>query len=361
VTASTPLVRAVAQDTEHFRPQDFDLASGARTTAFVLVPLLIGLAVGSPDGGVIAALGTLNLFMVDAPGTPTTRPGILAGSVLANSVAFAAGTILSASPAVLEVPLVGVGVLICLLVGARGGRTQMGLIAAVLLVIAVGLPGGTATAAGVRWLLVVAGSAWGLLGLMLCRWVPEVTAWSPAIAPTPPPKYPGEGLARLGFPVIVSGAVSAALFLGLHLGLARDFWIMLTVLVALRPDLTSTFSFAVARILGTVVGASLAYVITLEVASVPILLVVLAAAVTLTFATRTVNYVFYASSLTLFVILLLNLAFSGGPSLALLRVIDTLLGGALAVTAGGVLWALYSPALRRSRTGGRRGSRGAGS
>ncbi len=352
MSTPTPLVRAIAEDTRHFRPQELDLASGVRTAAFVLVPLLVGLAVGSPEGGVIGTLATLNLFMVDAPGAPTTRPRLLAAAVLANAVAFSAGTVVSVAPELVAVPLLGAGVLVCLLVGARGGRAQLGLIAAVLLVIAVGLPGGSASAAGIRLGLVVAGSVWGLLGAMVPRWFPRWRAWSPAIVPPSPPRYPGAGLSWLGFPVVVAATVSFALFLGLRLGLVRDFWVMLTVLVALRPDLAHTFSFAVARILGTVLGASIAYAITTEISSLAVLLVLLAVSATVMFATRTVNYVIFASALTVFVILLLNLTFSGGPSLALLRVFDTVLGGTLAVAAGVLLWWLYAPPRRRPEAEG---------
>jgi len=340
VDASTPLVRTVAQDSRRFRWAEFDLPTGARAALFTIVPLLVGYAAGQVEAGVLATLGALNLFMAQHPGRAGDPPRWLVVAAFANAGAFGLGTLIDTAPYGVEVYLVGLLVWAFLAAGTSPGKSQIALIAAVMLVVPVGLPGGTALDAGPRALYVLLGGSWGLLGALLPRWVPRLRTWTRSVTlPPPPPIH--HGIRRAVFPGIVAATVAVGFYVGLRLDLVRDFWVMLTILVALRPDLAATFSTATMRILGTIAGAAIAYGLTVSVPEVPVLVVLLAVSATLTFATRTVNYIFYATSLTVFVIVLLELSFAGGPGVAVVRVVDTLIGGALALATGALLWVLY--------------------
>ena len=312
-----------------------DLRSGLRCALFVIVPLAIGFALGQIVGGVIATLGAVNLLLVDSPlGQPTTRVRTLAVALVANALAFGLGTVVTWLPQLSETILIGTIVAAILYVATRLGAPGAGTTVAILFVVPIGLPGGGLDDAALRTGLILAGGGCALIGAMLPRWWPGLAS-TPRGPPRPIPVL--DAAACLPYAVAVGATVALGFVVAHQLDLGRDFWVMLTVLVALRPDLAGTFSLATQRIAGTIAGAAIAYGITVSTSSFPILLATLAFATALTFATRTMNYVVFATALTVFVICLLNLAYSGGPTLALDRIEDTVLGGALAVATGAVL------------------------
>jgi hypothetical protein len=349
VSAPPGLERSISDGTLRFRWDELDLATGARAAVFILTPLLIGFAIGEVLYGVIAALGTLNLLNIDAAGRPTSGARFLLLGVGTNALAFGGGTIVGGLPEVDSVLAVAPAVLACLLLGRALHRYPVGLMAAVMFVVGVGLPGGTIGHAEDRTLLVIAGGLLGFLCAALPRWIPRIASWSPVVPAGPAEHVPGAGWRWIGFPLILAGTVAAGHWVGYELFLVRDFWVMLTVLVALHPDLTVTFTTSVLRVIGTIAGAAIAYLVTTTTSDFFVLLPILAASAALTFATRTVNYPLYATAITLFIIVLLNISFFGGPELALVRIYDTILGGALAMVAGVVLWVLYAPRIRFAR------------
>jgi uncharacterized membrane protein YccC len=346
VSDSAPLGARLRADFSHARWKETDLPGGLRTGLFTLVPLLIGFALGSPISGVIATLGALNVFNVDLMGGPKGPARLLAFSVVANSLAFGAGTLVGLVPEPGIVPLIALGTFLPLLAGLRAHGGQVGLIAAVVFVIAVGLGGATAAEAPARALLIGAGGAWALFGAMIPRWWPRLRAVSPPRPPLLPHEYPGKGLGRVAFPAVVAATTAIGFFVGARLEVVRDFWVMLTILLALQPQLAATFEFGVLRIAGTIAGAAIAYTITVSLTDGWVLGEILALAAILMYATRTVNYIVYATALTVFVIVLLNFVVAGGSTLALVRVVDTALGGGLALVAGALLWVAYRPSPR---------------
>jgi uncharacterized membrane protein YccC len=141
---------------------------------------------------------------------------------------------------------------------------------------------------------------------------------------------------------IVLGAATLAAHV---LPLERGYWVALTAALVLRNDFGSTFTRGVARMLGTLAGAVVASSIALLVRPYPATLLVLA--VFFAFAGYVVfnaNYALFTLAITGYVIFLL--ALGGLPEGVALsdRVVETLIGGTLALAAY-ALWPTWERAL----------------
>ncbi|HYZ54654.1 MAG TPA: FUSC family protein [Streptosporangiaceae bacterium] len=115
-------------------------------------------------------------------------------------------------------------------------------------------------------------------------------------------------------------------------GLPHGYWIVLTILIVLRPDYTSTIYRSVQRAAGTVIGAGLG-VATALLLHVGTAAVVAAVGVTMTiaYAVFAANYLLYAVFLTDFVVILLALIGQTAEQTAVTRLVGTAVGGALAL------------------------------
>ena len=132
----------------------------------------------------------------------------------------------------------------------------------------------------------------------------------------------------------LSATLAVATALSGLLPSAHRYWLPLTALVVLKPDFRSTFSRGLGRILGTLVGAALASGIAATLRPGPLvlaLLVVLAAWAGYTFLFA--NYALFGLSVTAFVVFLLSFAGLPAQSAVPDRVLATVLGGALALSA----------------------------
>ena len=128
---------------------------------------------------------------------------------------------------------------------------------------------------------------------------------------------------------------------------SRGYWIALTAALVLRPDLQGTLVRGVARIAGTLVGAVVAMLAVTASHGNPIAQsAAIVAAAAVCYLTLIPNYALFSTAMTIFVIVSLDLLGAGGHTTVANRVIDTLIGGALAI-AGYV--AFPSWALRRTR------------
>src|SRR6201996_7718542 len=121
-------------------------------------------------------------------------------------------------------------------------------------------------------------------------------------------------------------------------GLPHSYWIVLTILIVLRPDYASTIYRGVQRAGGTVVGAGLGLATALLLHAGPAVLVA-ATGVTMTaaYAVFAVNYLLYAVFLTDFVVILLALLGDTAEQTVEARLIGTGIGAALALI-GYLVW-----------------------
>jgi uncharacterized membrane protein YccC len=98
-----------------------------------------------------------------------------------------------------------------------------------------------------------------------------------------------------------------------------------------RPSIGPVITYTVTLVIGTIVGAAIAAAITLEIGSryaLGGLLFVFAFAM---FSSRLVNPVLFQMFLTSFIFILLNLIYPGQWTLAEVRIIDIVIGGAIAI------------------------------
>lgn len=127
----------------------------------------------------------------------------------------------------------------------------------------------------------------------------------------------------------------------------RGYWIPLTAALVLRPDLHSTFVRGFARIAGTLTGAVLAMLAVIVTRGEAIWesagIVISAGA---SYLLLVPNYALFSTAITVFVILALDLLGVTGKATLQDRVLDTLLGGSLAMLG---YVALPSWAYRRTR------------
>ncbi len=326
--------------------KDLNLTMGLVAGIVIIAPLLAGNGAGSIAGGVFASLGALNLLMAIAARPPVARFPPLAAAALSNAGALALGTIIGTTGWV-EVPLVALGIGIILVSASGAGFDSIGLVTAVMLAVGVGIPGGSGLEALERLVLALLGGFWAILGLAIARPIllrrGHFEAREDPRRPTtpPPPSTPVPmpvSRVHVRYAILVAGTTAVGLAISLALGLPRDYWVMLTVLVSLRASIATTFSASFLRILGTIGGAGVALGLTLFIVNPWILGVFLFLFAMALFATRWVNYGIYTLFLTPFVILLLNLVYPGSWQFAFVRVFDTVLGGGLAITVATLWW-----------------------
>lgn len=137
---------------------------------------------------------------------------------------------------------------------------------------------------------------------------------------------------RLG----VTAAVAVAIYS--IFGFREGHWVSLTVVVILKPYSGATFQRGLQRILGTVVGGILAAILAAMIHSPLIMALLLFPLTVATLALQLINYGLFVLFLTPLVILMDNILHPGNWLLAIVRIENTALAGALALIGGYLLW-----------------------
>ena len=136
----------------------------------------------------------------------------------------------------------------------------------------------------------------------------------------------------------VSVLMAIAQFLAGHDPIANGYWIPLTVWIVLQPDYGSTMAKGVQRLVGTVIGALLAFLIVDLFYGNDVMLACLAVFTSFGIATFVrINYTYAVVFITPTVILMLSLV-GGGENLWWVRIANTLVGALLAFVGGYLLW-----------------------
>jgi len=118
-----------------------------------------------------------------------------------------------------------------------------------------------------------------------------------------------------------------------HFGFANGYWIPMTALLVLRPGLSDTANRAIARTIGTLVGAILASFALAHLApSPPTLAVLILFFAWLAYSLNSVNYGLFTLCLTAYIVCLLALASIPGNVVAYHRAISTVIGGSLSLS-----------------------------
>ncbi|NGP89778.1 FUSC family protein [Fodinibius halophilus] len=122
------------------------------------------------------------------------------------------------------------------------------------------------------------------------------------------------------------------------LGLQNAYWVLLTILVVMKPGYGVTSKRFFQRIAGTLIGAIIAYGLYLLDPSHAASLAIFGISLTLAFTYVVRNYVVASSFFTIFVIFMYSFLNREIPSMVVFRVVDTIIGATLVIGAVHYLW-----------------------
>lgn len=169
------------------------------------------------------------------------------------------------------------------------------------------------------------------------RWWLESTAAAERVLATLRANFTLDSVVtRHALRLATTATVGLAIGLGAHL--VKGYWITLTIAVVLRPFAAATLDRAVLRVAGTVLGAALTAVLVSQVTGRLPLIVAMFVLAALAFSLTPLNYGLGVVFLTPLIITLISLSDPGGWTLAGHRIVNTLIGGALALVGGYLLW-----------------------
>jgi uncharacterized membrane protein YccC len=140
---------------------------------------------------------------------------------------------------------------------------------------------------------------------------------------------------RLGAATAIATAIAEAVHL------PRGYWVVVTVLVVLKPNFGGTIERVIQRIGGTIVGGVIAMLITIFIPNETMLFLCVALLAFISFSIRSFGYGFFTLVLTPLFMVLLDLANPGDWKVSLFRILDTLVGGILALVGGYTLFPIW--------------------
>jgi uncharacterized membrane protein YccC len=123
--------------------------------------------------------------------------------------------------------------------------------------------------------------------------------------------------------------------------LPRGYWAVVTVLVVLKPNFGGTIERVIQRIVGTLIGGVIAMLISIYIRDETILFLCVALLAFISFAIRSFGYGFFTLVLTPLFMVLLDLVNPGDWKVSLSRILDTLVGGGLALIGGYTLFPIW--------------------
>ncbi|MEH1885355.1 FUSC family protein [Nostoc sp.] len=132
--------------------------------------------------------------------------------------------------------------------------------------------------------------------------------------------------------------VTFAELLASILPLPRGYWITLTALVALKPNFGGTSETTVQRVIGTIFGGIIGITLVLLLKNTLAIAVCFLFLVFVAMSVRSLSYSIFIILLTPAIILLLNLISGGGWEVGVLRIVDSLFGGVLALLGSYLLF-----------------------
>jgi len=302
--------------------------------AWIALPLGFGLPIGQLGPAVLASIGALNVLLILMTTQRERRWRVLGPAALLNALAFTVGAALGTGPLLLAVPLSGLAIVVIEVVSYRAALPEVMIVVSACFVIGLGLPTNGPPSFPDVFGFFLLGGLWALVLVPVAAW------WSDR-RPTsfPPPDSVGDSLSgavtrtRWVSATVTGIAISVGLLIGYLLKLPRDYWVLLTIVVVMRSSLTATLERMGSRISGTILGAGVGGMVTVLFLPSWISVLLLVGFMATALAFQRANYLLYALFLTPFVVVLLNLLAPAGVTIAIDRVIDTLIGGLTGTSA----------------------------
>jgi len=310
----------------------FNLTVGLRAAAFVIVPIIVGFATQQP-ALLFASLGTVFLTFTERF-IPTMPSRMLLLVCCTEAAAFGVGTLTATTGHLLSPLLLGIGVFVALFAWSYTKWAAVGMFTAIVFAVGVGLPGYSIQSVGLRTFFSLIGTLWAMLGIEIHRFV--ISHRIQLSGPVSTVAAIGEKqsmprLETLRSALLIGIASALGYAIGLVLGLPRDFWIVITIIFAVRPNPNLTITFVSMMVMGTIAGSVIAAVITLETSNHYLLLALLFSFVAVLLAVIGVNVILIQIFLVPFIIILLSIYYPGQWYISLFRILDVAIGGAIAV------------------------------
>lgn len=349
---NTSWVNRFFKDIRHIQKSSFSLTVGLRAAAFVIVPIIIGFVIQQPAAFSLVALGATFLTSTEKL-IPTIPSRILLLACFIEAASLGLGTLAATTNHLFSPILLGIAVFAALAAWSYTKWVAVGMFAAIIFAVGVGLPGSSIQSAGQRTLFSLIGTLWALLGVEVHRFALshrriQLSGSESAARSEQQPSPPlSPRLSVLRSPVAIGIASALGYTVGLVLGLPRDFWIVVTIIVTIRPTSpTLTVTFTSMMIIGTIAGALIAAAITLEASNNHyLLLALLFSFAVVVFATVGVNTILTQIFLVPFIIIILNIYYPGQWYLPFIRILNIAIGGAIAIVMVYLLSALTNSRL----------------
>ena len=319
----------------------FSITTGFRAAAFAIAPIIAGFALHQP-ALLFATLGAI--FLTNTEKAFYTIPSrILLVACFTEAASFGLGTLVATTSHLLSPILLGITIFAILIAWASTKWAAVGTFTAIIFAVGAGLPGYSIQSAGMRTLFSLIGMLWALLGIEIQRFAVShrIQQQSQLESTASEQKLPTPRLATLRSALMIGIASAIGYTIGLVLGLPRDFWAVVTIIVAIRPSPSLTISLTSMMVFGTIIGALIAAVTTVENSNPYLRLVLLFSFAVMLYATMRVNVILTQIFLVPFIIILLNIYYPGEWYLSFIRILDVAIGGAIAVTMV-YLWSALS-------------------
>jgi uncharacterized membrane protein YccC len=339
--------RATLRSALRRSPEPPAIEHGIRAAIVTALPIVAGDLWSIPALSWVA-LGGFQASLIDSGG-PLRRRALAIGSVaFLGAVSCGVGTVAGVSPPI-ALPAVFVWALLSSASRAYpADLAAVGTTGLVAFLIGLGRPGSVSDAIEHAALYLAGGAAALLVALV---W-PQAAdrPLSRDAAPRDDRDHPRRAtpfallrphlrasspLFRHAIRLAIAATAAQALVFALHI--TRGYWLTLTVVIILQPVASATFERAAARVVGTVLGGIVAATIN-AIAHRPIAAAAFIVPLTvLTVAVRPLSYTYFTLFLTPLFVLVAESS-SGDWHLAELRILNTLLGGALALLSAAILW-----------------------
>jgi hypothetical protein len=350
------MFRTSLREVWKFDSSKLDLRTTLCCMPAIAAPLIAGFWFGAREG-LVAAGGAMSVGFGSWQRISRSRLLPLLCASFGMALAAALGTLVGNSGVSVALTISAWGFLCGVLWALDAGAWWVCLQCAIALLIAAAFAGGLASAALRGFLVLTGGLLQTLFALLLQPEAGEPDAFAQAQRISW--RRPGlrRALVKLRRHVAPESpafryGVRLALTLGLCAGITRSlnvrqwYWVPMTALLVLKPDLQQTLVRGFARIAGTLIGAAIATLVAATLRpSQPVLVGLVLVSAALCYVLLNVNYAAYAVAITAYVAFLL--AFAGLPELVVVRtrVLNTALGGLCAFLGHFVLRA---QPLRRS-------------
>jgi hypothetical protein len=332
------MFRSSLREVAKFDSSKLDLRTALSCIPAVAAPLIAGFWFGHRQA-LVAAGGAMSVGFGSWQRISRSKTVPLLCASFGMSLAAALGTLVGNSALAIAATMGAWGFLCGVLWALDAGAWWVCLQCAIALLIAAAFAGGLANAS-LRGCLVLTG---GLLQTLVALIVqPEAgepaagaqaqrVSWRPpglrrALRRLRPHIAPQSPAFRYGVRLAVTLALCAGVTRSLNV--RQWYWVPMTALLVLKPDLQQTLTRGVARIAGTLIGAAIATLIAATLRpDQPILVVLVLLSAALCYTLLNVNYAAYAIAITAYVAFLLALV--GLPELVVVRarVVNTALGG----------------------------------